>query len=645
MLAASSNFNLQASALQSSSSSDITASATLVANAPAAKDAQSVYLLFDNDVDSKTPKTPIILLSKLKKYKDSQASCSAMGESLQSLLDLQRIWKQHLLVAGVNIDKSKHTKVKTPNAGTWQGYRDQNQFHFLGIPYAEPPLGNLWFQKPMRFNPKKYGGNNRVNDATEFGHACMQLPFTGENFTPEQEVSLLGAWQSEDCLYLNVFTPALKVKRAKGLPVMVYVHGGNFTSLAGSSLIFEPENVVSRGGVVVVTFNPRSKAPGYLATRDYIATLRWVYDNIVAFGGDPSQAPSAFGLYKNVISQSDLIGIAPNVHQKPENQWVLPAAVYRPTIDKSLIPTDFTDLLKSGKYSKKANVLWGFTKDEGNSFISTTLPTQYLSPYTRTRHSAFPHRLSARDKYVTLTISRYHLALETSYPASSRQATMPASPGKSNPTLPRTLLTLTRQLRTQISHESNGPNTTSRTQSIRYDAGWCEWLSENTKFDYQVNGPGGRFVPIFPPVAIPPTLSTKTSSSTRTKTRYGTTTIQTPSSVSLHVRSSDDSQHLTTQSHITAVTIPSPTGSESAAVSVSASSSGVASESVSGTPSGSASLTTITVVPTTTDAIIVPPTTSAPPPPPTTTVVLGTTVTAATTTRTTVGAPVDSTAP
>ena len=81
----------------------------------------------------------------------------------------------------------------------------------------------------------------------------MQLPFTGANFTLEQEVSLLGARQSEDCLYLNVFTPALTAKKAKGLPVMVYVYVGGFTSLAGSSPIFEPGNVVSRGGVVVVT--------------------------------------------------------------------------------------------------------------------------------------------------------------------------------------------------------------------------------------------------------------------------------------------------------------------------------------------------------------------------------------------------------
>lgn len=81
-LAASSNFNPQASVLQSFSSSDITASAVLVTDAPAAKDVQGVHLLLDNDVDSKTPKHPVILLSKPRSYKDGQALCSAMGESM-----------------------------------------------------------------------------------------------------------------------------------------------------------------------------------------------------------------------------------------------------------------------------------------------------------------------------------------------------------------------------------------------------------------------------------------------------------------------------------------------------------------------------------------------------------------------------------
>ncbi|KAF9120566.1 hypothetical protein BGW39_011272 [Mortierella sp. 14UC] len=144
----------------------------------------------------------------------------------------------------------------------------------------------------MRLNPSKYGGANKVNEANEFGNVCTQLPSNTQNgqpTTPGQSEALLGAKESEDCLYLNVFTPALKANRAKGLSVMVYVHGGRFTSLSSSVPIFEPGNVVSRGDVVVVSVNyrlntfglfentskiPRSRAPGNLATRDQIAALR-----------------------------------------------------------------------------------------------------------------------------------------------------------------------------------------------------------------------------------------------------------------------------------------------------------------------------------------------------------------------------------
>ncbi|KAG0066595.1 hypothetical protein BGZ89_007111 [Linnemannia elongata] len=805
-LAASSNFNPQASALQPSSYSDITASAALVANAPAAQDVQGVHLLLDNDVDSKTPKHPVILLSKPRSYKDSQALCSAMGEklapsstpNLRQLLDStpvaadevkrsNRYWINNdsgnstskcmgfdrksgrtlqlscsiklpalctnslpRYQTGVNVDKSKQIKVKTPKAGTWQGYRDQNQFRFLGIPYAEPPLGNLRFQKPMRLNPKKYGGN-KANDATEFGHACMQLPFFGANFTAEREISILGATQSEDCLYLNVFTPALKADRAKGLPVMVYVHGGGFVLFAGSTPIFEPGNIVSRGGVVVVTLNyrlgsyglfentpeiPRSKAPGNLASRDQIAALRWVHDNIAAFGGDPSQvtifgesaggwsmrallsAPSAFGLYKNVISQSDPIGIpfsspkfssnlsklvmqnlncttsdlacaqnkttdqmtAAQVNavsmflNMTENQRVLSGIVFLPTVDKSLIPADFADLLKSGKYNKKANVLWGFTKDEANAFVTNILPdpvpladidkeldrlvpnnrTRVLikSPYYKVDNStdsvrkAFGQGLTdyywicpylifsragtvqksnfytyqmdyGRSAYSALgvplsplcegyvchaddlipsfgsgdvvrgieqtgddarfarqVIDRFTTFAKTGNPNPPKNSSNFGAAAQ-NPDLTRVQWPKYDQSNPVYSFALANSSVTKNG-----DAGRCEWLSENTQFDYQVNGPGGKFVPIFPPMPKPPTSSTNTGS--------GTTLIQTPSSVSARP---------------TATNTITTTGSESETVSVSA----------SPTPSDSASLTTTTVAPTatTTDAVTMPPMTSA----------------------------------
>ncbi|KAG0288051.1 hypothetical protein BGZ96_008107 [Linnemannia gamsii] len=834
---------LVASSLHTSSSSDIGASAALVSNAPAARDVRGVFLLLDNDVDSKTPKNPVILLSKPRSYKDSQALCSTMGEKLansstpdlRKLLDTtpvaaeevkrsNRYWVSNggdsnnstcmvfdrtsgrtlQLSCSIKLpalctnslpryesglktlDKSKQIKVTTPKAGTWQGYRDQNQFRFLGIPYAEPPLGHLRFQKPMRLDPKTYGGS-KVNDATEFGHACIQLPIPGVNMTSGQDVDYLGASQSEDCLYLNVFTPALKRGGTKGLPVMVYVHGGGFTTLAGSVPVFEPGNVVSRGGVVVVTLNyrlstfglfentpeiPRSKAPGNLATRDQIAALRWVRSNIAAFGGDPRQvtifgesaggwsmrallsAPSAFGLYENVISQSDPIGIpfsSPKYSsdlsklvmqslncttsdldcarnkttdqvvvaetqaistfiKKPENQWVISAAVFRPTVDKALITGDLAELLKSGEYNKKANVLWGYTHDEANLFVPMVLPNpvpvanideefQKLIPYNRTRvliNSPYYTKDNSTDsvRYAygegltdfywicpTQIFSRAAAKqMSTFYTyrmdygrSASLALGIPPTPlcvGKvchaddiipsfgsgdalsggnqtgddarfarqvidrfttfaktGNPNPPKKYagtggnlgpaswnpdVTKVQWPKYNMSNPVYSFALANSSVTNNGDAERCNWIDNNTQYDYQVHGPGGQFIPIFPPNSNPSSSSTKTTSeteitfipkpspvpgSTVTDTITTVPTSYPPSSMSGGQTTTDTIGIVTTTTMTTQAPI---TNSVPVPVPVSASSSGVASESVSATTSTLESLTINSIVPTTT---------------------------------------------
>jgi hypothetical protein len=235
-------------------------------------------------------------------------------------------------------DKSKRITVQTSHEGAYQGYRDQNSFRFLGIPFAQAPVGHLRFTAPKKWTL----ANTATMDATEFGNVCTQLNYDGSKLNKTEAIRLLGAEESEDCLYLNVYTPTLKANGLNGLPVMVYVHGGSYTFFSGSSPSFEPGNLVSRGGVVVVTLNyrlsifglfenapviSRNLAPGNLASRDQIAALLWVKSNIAAFGGSPGNvtifgesagaysmrallsAPSAFGLYQNVISQSDIMGV------------------------------------------------------------------------------------------------------------------------------------------------------------------------------------------------------------------------------------------------------------------------------------------------------------------------------------------------
>ncbi|KAK3808228.1 MAG: Carboxylesterase, partial [Linnemannia elongata] len=233
-------------------------------------------------------------------------------------------------------DTGRQIKLDTP-IGQLQGWRDMNAFRFLGIPYAEAPTGARRFAAPVAKAPF-----TTTQDTTEYGHICPQTPKSkgiGSSILAWLENS---ATEDEDCLNLNVYTPSLKGQGFAPLPVMFYIHGGGFANNSGSIILFEPGNVVSRGGVVVVTINyrlglfgwfedtnswARSNVPGNQAFRDMILALQWVKKNIASFGGDPNRvtvfgesagatsirallsAPSTFDLYQSVIGESDPINI------------------------------------------------------------------------------------------------------------------------------------------------------------------------------------------------------------------------------------------------------------------------------------------------------------------------------------------------
>jgi para-nitrobenzyl esterase len=166
---------------------------------------------------------------------------------------------------------------------------------FKGIPYAAPPVGELRWKEPKPAAP--WDG---VRDATEFGIQCMQGKIFGDIVFPKPP--------SEDCLNLNVWTPATAA--TDRLPVMVWIHGGGFQAGAGP----EPRHdgdALARKGVVLVTVNYRLGVFGFLShpelTResgrnasgnygllDQLAALRWVQQNIAAFGGNP-QNVTIFG--------------------------------------------------------------------------------------------------------------------------------------------------------------------------------------------------------------------------------------------------------------------------------------------------------------------------------------------------------------
>jgi len=203
-------------------------------------------------------------------------------------------------------------------AGQIRGEIAAGVHRFLGVPYAEPPFGELRFKAPV---PRKSWDG--VYTANRYGLACPQ---TGR---PQPGVPVAG----EDCLNLNVWTPD---PSATDLPVMVWVHGGEQMTGSGSMPLFDGTQFANEG-VVLVTCNRRLGAEGYLylesamgagvgpgnlGVLDQIQVLRWVQENIAAFGGDAENVtlfgqsggaaivqalvatPAARGLVHRVIPQS-----------------------------------------------------------------------------------------------------------------------------------------------------------------------------------------------------------------------------------------------------------------------------------------------------------------------------------------------------
>ena len=161
---------------------------------------------------------------------------------------------------------------------------------FKGIPFAAPPVGNLRWKPPQPV--KSWTG---VRPATQFGPRCMQRT------SPTSDMLFRSNGMSEDCLYLNVWTPAKSARER--LPVLVYIFGGGFQGGDGSEPRYDGESM-ARKGIVVVTLNYRTnifgffshpdltrespqRASGNYGLLDQVAALRWVQRNIEAFGGSP----------------------------------------------------------------------------------------------------------------------------------------------------------------------------------------------------------------------------------------------------------------------------------------------------------------------------------------------------------------------
>ncbi|XP_038054290.1 acetylcholinesterase-like [Patiria miniata] len=180
---------------------------------------------------------------------------------------------------------------------------------FAGIPYAEPPVR---FSAPVAKTP---WGENGAFNATAFGPACPQDVARLTAFAPDWVRIPDPAMEiSEDCLTLNVYTPVIGNDTSNPLAVMVWFHGGSYRNGLGS--VYDASQLALKGDVVVVTMNYRlgpfgflytgdENAPGNVGLMDQQLALRWVQDNIHAFGGDPSRV--------TLFGQSDVHG-SPTVH-------------------------------------------------------------------------------------------------------------------------------------------------------------------------------------------------------------------------------------------------------------------------------------------------------------------------------------------
>jgi len=337
-------------------------------------------------------------------------------------------------VASASAQDALPQLVRATSSGYVIGYvseDDDSVRVFLGVPYAEPPVGDLRFRPPQPAIP----GPLPI-DALFEPPSCMQAPYREGGFyaQPLSEVS-------EDCLYLNVWTAADEGDR---LPVMVWIHGGALTRGSGSLPLYEGTGL-ARKGVVVVTVNYRLGAFGYLAhpalsaesdqgtsgnygVLDQIFALEWVRDNIATFGGDPDRvtifgesagawsvnvlqaSPLARGLFHRVIGQSGGFFDGLPILRSSENgsaesageafakrlgieggdaavrlreldaETILAEAskqgafATRPNVDGWVLPKQVAEIYRAGEQAD-VPVLVGSNRDEATSLMGRMLPS------------------------------------------------------------------------------------------------------------------------------------------------------------------------------------------------------------------------------------------------------------------------------
>lgn len=202
--------------------------------------------------------------------------------------------------SGATLDLDPNNITTRTDCGLIQGVNNSGAFSFRGIPYAVPPINDRRWRPP---EPTCWQG---IFKAFTFGSQCI-----------ERNENLTGLIGSEDCLYLNVWTPT--VDPSANLPVMVYIHGGSLQYLNGNDPPWSPSEKLAREtNMVYVSMNYRLQAFGFMTLdilsqdsktnasgnygfMDQILSLQWVKSNIRNFGGNPDMVGSTFSEFQSIF--------------------------------------------------------------------------------------------------------------------------------------------------------------------------------------------------------------------------------------------------------------------------------------------------------------------------------------------------------
>ncbi|XP_036044356.1 liver carboxylesterase-like isoform X3 [Onychomys torridus] len=254
---------------------------------------------------------------------------------------------------------------------------------FLGIPFAKPPVGPLRFAPPEP--PKPWSG---VRDGTSYPAMCLQTDLMDNEMAKKMNLIMPPTSMSEDCLYLNIYTPA-HAHEGSNLPVMVWIHGGAL--VMGMASMHDVSKLAATEEIVMVAIQYRLGILGFFSTGDQhargnwgyldqVAALHWVQQNIAYFGGNPGRvtifgasaggtsvsslvlSPMAKGLFHGAIMQSGVALLPDLISEKSE--MVYTAFIMIPgVVDGMFLPRHPRDLLASVDFHPVPSII-GIDSDE-----------------------------------------------------------------------------------------------------------------------------------------------------------------------------------------------------------------------------------------------------------------------------------------